>query len=616
MHSRRGFAVAVFAAALAIPSAAQAAVRCVPATGPGCDASYATIGGAVTAASNDDTIKIAAGTYAESISTTKRLSFVGAGAGATTIAPTGNAALILSRGGSVSALRAVGADGVAGHTAVALQPDVDGSFAYVLDDVVGVGGNGTFWAGGPGLSVRSGSAAKVVSLSVSGGSFAAGSAPGLFQGDALALNGPGLAATISNASATGPSAAGGDGFVAGGGATVDTTGLRATGYRGAQLGDSTVALRRSVIGGRAAGVEVYDSLAATPTAVTLLDDLITATPTAAVDAAALSAGTALGGSAATVTVRGSTIVAGGVDPQYAVVARPAVGAPAATIDMRNSIARLTGAAEAGEADVAADGGGVTVSHSDLAKSLQLNGGSVTALGSILSALPLFDSGAFTLQPASPLIDGGDPAGVGAGELDLAGRPRAVDYDGDGVAQPDLGAYELPAPPPRVEPPPPVVVPPAARNARPRIGKVSMTNRVFAPERARGKGAGAADVNRARARVRRGTTFRYLLSERARVTIAIERRARGRRARARARGRGRRCLAPGKRHATGRPCIRWVRSGSLRSVDPAGLQSLEFSGRLKGRGLKPGRYRARMVARDAAGSRSPEKRISFKVVRAR
>jgi hypothetical protein len=289
------------------------------------------------------------------------------------------------------------------------------------------------------------------------------------------------------------------------------------------------------------------------------------------------------------------------------------------IDMRNSIARLAGVAEADEADVAADRGSVTVSHSDLAKSLQLNGGSVNSLGSILSALPLFDSAAFTLQPASPLIDGGDPAAVGAGERDLAGRPRAVDYDGDGLAQPDLGAYELPARP-RVEPPAPPPPPAAPANARPRLGKVSMTNKVFAPELAGGKGASAADTNRARgrarARARRGTTFRFLLSERAQVTIAVERRARGR-ARSRARGGPRRCLAPRKRtHAKGKPCTRWLRSGTLNALDPAGLQSLKFSGRFKNRALKPGRYRARMVARDAAGSRSREKRLTFRIVRAR
>ena len=221
--------------------------------------------------------------------------------------------------------------------------------------------------------------------------------------------------------------------------------------------------------------------------------------------------------------------------------RPALGAPAATIDLRNSIAQLEGGAEADEADVAADRGSVTASHSDLAKSLTLSGGTVTGLtGTILSALPV-QSGAFTLQPSSALVDRGDPAVVTTGERDLAGRPRAVATTATGWRGRTSAPTSCPAPA-TVEPPPP----PA--NTRPKLGKVSMTNKVFAPEEAHASAVAAADPNRARdrdrarARVKRGTIFRYLLSEPATVTIAIERRARGRRARARARGVGR-CVKP-------------------------------------------------------------------------
>jgi hypothetical protein len=610
MDSRRVLFLALLVAALALPSTAQAAVRCVPAVGPGCTSSHATISAAVSAASNDDTIQIAAGSYAESISTTKRLTFAGAGSGATTIAPASGPALSLSRGGSVRSLRALGASGFAGSTAVVLHPDVDGTFAYTLSDVVGIGGNGTdviFGTGGAGLSVWTGSAARIVSLSISGGGFRSGSSAGLVQGDALVLHGRALTAALSDTSVTGPAKAGGAGLAVGGGSTVDATGLTAQGYEAVQPGDSTVTLRRSVLEGVVSGVCIYDVLAATPTTVNLIDDLVTATPATPINAAALAATSAAGGSAVSVNVRGSTIVARGVDPQYAVVARPGAGGPAATIDLRNTIARLEGAAEADEADVAADRGVVTASHSDLAKSLQLNGGTVTVLtGSILSALPLFSPGAFTLQSGSPLVDSGDPAVVTPGERDLAGRPRAVDYNGDGVAEPDLGAYELPAPP--------VVAPPPPPNARPRLGKVSMTNTVFAPEQAHAS-ATAAAPNRARGRVKRGTIFRYLLSEPATVTIAIERRARGRRARTRARGVGR-CLKPSRRNAKGKPCIRWLAVGLLKASEQAGSQGTPFTGRFKGRALKPGRYRARVVAKDGAGARSRESRAGFRIVRAR
>jgi hypothetical protein len=602
MDPPRGPLLALLVAVLAVPASAHAAVRCVPASGPGCASSHATIAAAVGAASNDDTIRIAAGTYSESISTTKRLSFVGAGAGATTIAPPSGRALTLSRGGSVSSLRAVGGNGFSGSAALVLQPDVDGTFDYSVGDVVAVGGNAsdlTSGIGGAGISVSSSSAARVVNLSLSGGAFSAGASPGIFQGTGLALSGRGLTATLSNTFAIGPSAAGGDGLTAGGGSTVDATAVHASGYGAAQLADSTVTLRRSVLQGVYAGVAVHDFLSATATTVNLLDDLITATPTSPMNATALSVNA--NGASAAVNVRNSTIVARGIDSQYAVVVRPSLGAPSATIDVRNSIARLEGAQEAGEADVAADRGALTVSHSDIASHLELHGGTIAGLASaILSADPLFDSGAFTLQPSSTLIDRGDPAYVSAGERDLVGSPRVA-----GTA-PDIGAFEYQPRRPPVEPPPP---PPS--NEAPKLGKVSMTNTVFAPV-----AASAASPRRARGRVKRGTIFRYVLSEPAAVSIAVERRARGVRARARARGR---CVALTHRRARGKhkgkPCVRWLRSGTLEALQQAGAQSTPFGGRFKGRPLKPGSYRARVVASDGR-ARSRERRLPFRIVRAR
>ncbi|HEX3278811.1 MAG TPA: hypothetical protein VHR40_09835 [Thermoleophilaceae bacterium] len=47
MDSRRGPALALLVAVLAFPASSQAAVRCVPASGPGCASSHATIAGAV-----------------------------------------------------------------------------------------------------------------------------------------------------------------------------------------------------------------------------------------------------------------------------------------------------------------------------------------------------------------------------------------------------------------------------------------------------------------------------------------------------------------------------------------------------------------------------------------
>jgi hypothetical protein len=46
---------------------------------------------------------------------------------------------------------------------------------------------------------------------------------------------------------------------------------------------------------------------------------------------------------------------------------------------------------------------------------------------------------------------------------------------------------------------------------------------------------------------------------------------------------------------------------------AGSRSLAFSGRVKGRTLKPGSYRMLVRATDAAGNRSAARTVRFKVV---
>ena len=157
-----------------------------------------------------------------------------------------------------------------------------------------------------------------------------------------------------------------------------------------------------------------------------------------------------------------------------------------------------------------------------------------------------------------------------GELDAAGNPRSLDGNGDCAARPDIGAFERPD-----------TCPPAP-NAAPRVSRFAMTNSVFAPE--------AARATARRHKPKRGTTFRYTLSEAARVTITIHRRMRG-------------------RHRT-----RYRRVGRLRAQKKAGRKSTHFSGRLRRRALRPGRYRASIVAVDSLAARSSERRLRFRVVR--
>jgi hypothetical protein len=86
-----------------------------------------------------------------------------------------------------------------------------------------------------------------------------------------------------------------------------------------------------------------------------------------------------------------------------------------------------------------------------------------------------------------------------------------------------------------------------------------------------------------ARSRRGTTFAFSLSESARTTIAIARR--------------------------GHTVLTLTRAATR-----AGSNRVAFSGRTRRSRLKPGTYRARLVARDRAGNRSKPVTLTFTVVR--
>jgi Ca2+-binding RTX toxin-like protein len=90
--------------------------------------------------------------------------------------------------------------------------------------------------------------------------------------------------------------------------------------------------------------------------------------------------------------------------------------------------------------------------------------------------------------------------------------------------------------------------------------------------------------------RRGTRIAYRVSEAAKVTFGVQRRR-------------------GHRKA------RWKRvRGRFTRLSPAGANGLRFSGRLRGRRLRRGRYRLTVFAVDAAGNRSARATARFKIVR--
>jgi hypothetical protein len=60
----------------------------------------------------------------------------------------------------------------------------------------------------------------------------------------------------------------------------------------------------------------------------------------------------------------------------------------------------------------------------------------------------------------------------------------------------------------------------------------------------------------------------------------------------------------------------VRAGRFAANGVAGPNKHKFSGRIGRKSLKPGRYRARLVAADAAANKSKPVLLAFKVVRRR
>jgi hypothetical protein len=103
----------------------------------------------------------------------------------------------------------------------------------------------------------------------------------------------------------------------------------------------------------------------------------------------------------------------------------------------------------------------------------------------------------------------------------------------------------------------------------------------------------------------GTTIRWRLTERAKVTLRFERFRPGHR-------RSGRCVA-GQPSRGQRPCLRMVVVGTMVRQAGAGVTAIRFGGTVRGRALRPGRYRLTATATDAARNRSRARRALFTVV---
>ena len=122
-----------------------------------------------------------------------------------------------------------------------------------------------------------------------------------------------------------------------------------------------------------------------------------------------------------------------------------------------------------------------------------------------------------------------------------------------------------------------------------------------------KGASVASAARRR-KPKVGTRVSYTLSEPATVRFTVERAAKGRRVQGK-------CRKPTRKNRRRKRCVRYRGlRGSFEHSGQAGRNSFKFTGRLRGRKLRPGRYRLVARARDAAGNKSKPKRVRFRIVR--
>lgn len=159
----------------------------------------------------------------------------------------------------------------------------------------------------------------------------------------------------------------------------------------------------------------------------------------------------------------------------------------------------------------------------------------------------------------------------------------------------------PPPPPPVDPgpgptPAPVDPGPAPDTQAPVISALKVLPKAFRP-------AGTTKATRAKD----GGRLTWTLSEAGATTITVERLLPGRR-------KGGACVAPPKSgRATGAKCTRALAHATLRIAGAAGPNTLRLTGRKGAKAYPVGKYRARMVTRDAAGNASAPAMVAFSVL---
>lgn len=128
----------------------------------------------------------------------------------------------------------------------------------------------------------------------------------------------------------------------------------------------------------------------------------------------------------------------------------------------------------------------------------------------------------------------------------------------------------------------------------------------------------------------GTRFVFTSSEAGIATLTVQKQVKGMKVKVRGK---RKCVPQTKkrlralRRRAGSPaafrralrrsrCRAWKKIGSIRQAVTPGQNTIVFNGRIAGRKLRPGRYRAVLVIRDTAGNVSRAERVLFRVFRPR
>jgi len=615
--SRSLLGLTALVAVLSLPADASAVDRFVDDEGtnaPACTdiaAPCATINHAVEQAVDGDTIFIDEGIYEEAVSTPKVLTFDGRGTG--TIGETEGATIVrgpngvggpgapafsLPNGGTVRVLRAEGGDGAGGLPGFAGGPGLafnsSGPALLRLEGALLIGGDaGGLAAGGSGLHMKGNG--EEIALESDRAEFATGA--GIVDEGAATVSGSATNAKFSSpllGAFGGPLSFAGLAVMDGATASVQE-GFGIAKY-GAVVEEGSMTLNRTVLFSEIVGVGAVSSATGTTAKAEVRNSIV-----AAVKETAGMARTLPGGGSATLTAVGSTFITfegRGVAAEGALTGGPALAV------LRNTIVRNNQEEGVPPPELHADGGTIEADYSNFTVVDQVNGGTAPAPGSAhnIPGDPDFvEEGIFgQLAETSPLIDKGDPAAVEEGELDFTREARSLDGDGDCIAVPDIGAFELtgksapcpPAPKPAPKPSPFAPDPP------PVVSGFGLTNAVFTPK-----------TRTKRMAAKQGTQFTYTLSEAALVKITIERKVRGRKVEQEGKTR---CVKATRRKAKP-PCIRFVHVVDLAASEQSGKHSTPFSGLVHGRPLRPGPYRARIIATDSAGQNSEARQASFRVV---